>query len=71
MACFEATQPADGLCIHVKLCAQVQYETLCLLDTPTTAICFCYTDGTATSATSVLSASYDSLCEDAERSRCP
>lgn len=69
--CFEVTQPSDGICIHVRLCTAAQYETLCLLDTPTSAVCFCYIDGVATSATSVLSASYETLCEPAVGTRCP
>jgi hypothetical protein len=69
--CFETTQASEGLCIHVRLCSEAQYETLCLLDTKTSAICFCYSDGRVVSAASVQSASYDTLCSEAERSRCP
>jgi hypothetical protein len=41
------------------------------LDTPDSAVCFCYTDGVVTSATSVLSADYDTLCEPAVFTHCP
>lgn len=69
--CFETTQAQEGICIHVRLCQVVQYETLCLMDTPTSAVCFCYIDGVVTSATSVLSATHDKLCEPAVRTHCP
>lgn len=69
--CFETTQAQEGLCIHVRLCQVAQYETLCLMDTPTSAVCFCYIDGVVKSATSVLSASYDTLCEPAVLATCP
>lgn len=70
-ACFEATQPSQGVCIHVRLCSAAQYETLCLMDTPTTAVCFCYVNGVVQSASSFLSASSDTLCDPAVAAACP
>jgi hypothetical protein len=69
--CFEATQPGKDFCIHVRLCSAAQYETLCLMDTPSSAVCFCYINGEVRSAKSILRATPDALCEPAVVAECP